>query len=37
MKWKDGEETWEPFENVAETKALDKYGRLRGAAGLDSI
>lgn len=25
VKWKSGDETWEPYENVAETEALDKY------------
>ncbi len=24
VKWKGGEETWEPYENVAETEALDE-------------
>ncbi|KAK5651065.1 hypothetical protein OQA88_13713 [Cercophora sp. LCS_1] len=28
VKRKGGEETWEPFENVAETEALDRYERL---------
>jgi hypothetical protein len=28
VKWKVGEETWEPYENVAQTEALDRYGRL---------
>ncbi|KAK0655337.1 hypothetical protein B0T16DRAFT_451038 [Cercophora newfieldiana] len=30
VKWKGGEETWEPCENVAETEALDDYERLYG-------
>ncbi len=30
VKWKDEEETWEPYENMAETKALDEYERLHG-------
>ena len=30
VKWKGGEETWEPYENVAETEALDEYERLYG-------
>jgi hypothetical protein len=30
VKWQGGEETWEPYENVAETEALDKYERLHG-------
>ncbi|KAK3694839.1 hypothetical protein B0T22DRAFT_437889 [Podospora appendiculata] len=30
VKWKGGDETWEPFENVAETEVLDKYERFHG-------
>lgn len=30
VKWKGGEETWEPYGNVAEVKALDEYERLYG-------
>ncbi len=30
VKWKGGEETWEPYVNVAEAKALDEYERLHG-------
>ncbi|KAK4233638.1 hypothetical protein C8A03DRAFT_19323 [Achaetomium macrosporum] len=30
VKWKGGEETWEPYENLAETEALDRYERLHG-------
>ena len=30
VKWKGGEKTWESFENVAETEALDRYERLHG-------
>ena len=30
VKWKGGEETWEPYENVAEAEALDEYERLHG-------
>ncbi|KAK4206404.1 hypothetical protein QBC37DRAFT_300861 [Rhypophila decipiens] len=30
VKWKGGDETWEPFEYVAETEALDKYEHLHG-------
>ncbi|KAL2144069.1 hypothetical protein VTI28DRAFT_9680 [Corynascus sepedonium] len=30
VKWKDGEETWEPSENVAETEALDEYETFMG-------
>jgi hypothetical protein len=28
VKWKDGEETWEPYENVADTKALHRLHRI---------
>jgi hypothetical protein len=34
VKWKGGEETWEPYENVAETEALDEYERLHGPVSL---
>lgn len=34
MKWKSGEETWEPYENMAETEALDEYERLDGRVGV---
>jgi hypothetical protein len=30
VKWKRGDETWDPFQNVAETEALGKYERLHG-------
>ena len=30
VKWKGGEETWEPYKNVAETEALDEYETLHG-------
>ncbi len=30
VKWKGGEETWEPYDYVAETEALDEYERLYG-------
>lgn len=30
VKWKGGDETWEPSEYVAETEALDKHERLHG-------
>jgi hypothetical protein len=30
VKWQGGEETWEPYEKIAETEALDKYERLHG-------
>ncbi|KAK0702719.1 hypothetical protein B0H67DRAFT_650083 [Lasiosphaeris hirsuta] len=37
VKWKGGDQTWEPFENMAETEALDKYERLHAAAaGVDA-
>ena len=29
VKWKGAKESWEPFENVAETEALNRYERLR--------
>ena len=34
VKWKGGDETWEPYENVAETEVLDKYKRLHRPVGL---
>jgi len=37
VKWRGGDETWEPSENVAETEALDKYERLRGPVGLGIV
>jgi hypothetical protein len=30
VKWKDGDESWEPYDNVAETEALDRYERIHG-------
>jgi hypothetical protein len=30
VKWKGGEKTWEPYENVADTEALDRYERIHG-------
>ncbi len=36
VKWKGGDEIWEPCENVAETEVLDKYERLHhGSHGLE--
>ena len=35
VKWRGGEETWEPYENVAETVALDEYERLHGIVTVD--
>jgi hypothetical protein len=37
VKWKGGEETWEPYENVAETEALDEYERLHGQVIVDIV
>jgi hypothetical protein len=37
VRWKGGEETWEPYENVAETEALDKYERLHGPVTVDTV
>ncbi len=37
VKWKSGEETWEPYENVAETEALDEYERLYGWVTVDTV
>ena len=37
VKWKGGEETWEPYENVAETEALDEYERLHGPVTVDTV
>ena len=30
VRWKGGAETWEPYENAAETEALDEYEHLHG-------
>ncbi|KAK4099085.1 hypothetical protein N658DRAFT_430628, partial [Parathielavia hyrcaniae] len=37
VQWKGGEETWEPYENMAETKALDEYERLHGRVIVDTV
>lgn len=37
VKWRGGEETWEPYENAAVTKALDEYERLHGRIGVDIV
>ncbi len=37
VKWKGGEETWEPYENVAETEALDEYERLYGPVTVHTV
>ena len=37
VKWKGGEETWEPYENMAETEALDEYERLHGQVGVNIV
>lgn len=41
VKWKGGEETWEetwePYENVAETEAFDRYERLHGPVTVDTV
>jgi len=37
VRWKGGEETWEPYEIVAETEALDKYEGLHGRAIVDTV
>ena len=37
VKWKGGEESWEPYENVAETQALDEYERLNGLVTVDTV
>ncbi len=37
VKWKGGEETWEPYDNVAETEALDEYERLYGRVSVDTV
>jgi hypothetical protein len=34
VKWK---ETWVPYENVAETEALDEYERLHGQVTMDTV
>ncbi|KAK8053308.1 Patatin/Phospholipase A2-like protein [Apiospora saccharicola] len=30
--WKDGAKTWEPYDNVKETRALEEYESSRGSA-----
>jgi hypothetical protein len=37
VKWKGGEESWEPYENLAETKALDEYERLHELDTVDTV
>ena len=37
VKWEGGEETWEPHENMAETKALDEYERLHGPVTVGTV
>ncbi len=37
VKWEGGEKTWEPDENMAETKALDEYERLHGRVIVDTV
>ena len=37
VRWMGGEEIWEPYENVAETKALDEYKRRHGGVSVDII
>ena len=37
VKWKGGDETWEPYKNVAETEALDEYERLHGPVTVDTV
>lgn len=37
VKWKGGEEIWEPYENVAETEALDQYERRHGTVTVDIV
>ena len=34
VKWK---ETWQPYENVAETEELDEYERLHGLITVDTV
>jgi hypothetical protein len=36
VRWAGGEETWEPYENVADTKALDEYECLHGPVTVDT-
>jgi hypothetical protein len=37
VRWEGGEETWEPYKNVAETKALDTYERRHGQVSADTV
>lgn len=37
VKWKGGEETWTPYENLEEVEALDRYERLHGRVGVDIV
>ena len=36
VRWKGGEETWEPYENMTETEALGEYERLYGPVTVDT-
>lgn len=36
VRWKGGEETWEPFENLAETEALHEYERRHGTVAVNT-
>lgn len=37
VRWKGGEETWDPYENVEEAEALDEYERLHGMLTIDTV
>ncbi len=37
VRWEGGEETWEPYENMAETEALDEYEGLHGRVTVDPV
>jgi hypothetical protein len=37
VRWEGGEEIREPYENMAETKALDEYEGLHGRVNVDTV
>jgi hypothetical protein len=37
VRWRGGEEIWEPYENMAETQALDEYERLHRRVTVDIV
>jgi hypothetical protein len=37
LEWKSEDETWELYQNVAETKAFDEYEHLHSQVGVDIV